>query len=236
MSMVQEAKLSLVQKLAAIRRNIPNIEKKGRNEHFKYDFMRAEDVAGEIGDELARHNIVLGRENGHVEIHKLEKSLLAVVTCDWVFVDGDSGERLVAWGLGSGEDRSDKACLKANTASLKYALTQTLCMRVGHADPETDDASDGKPPQQPADGLVNGDTPATREEYQNCGRKACKVMGSAQEGATWMSGRSSAFGVKSMGELKLRHLNQLHTELDEFEASKLRIPASTPIGDDDIPF
>jgi hypothetical protein len=144
-------KLNLIQKLALIRREIPNVEKKGHNDHFKYDFMRAEDVVGDIGDQLAKHNIMLGKENLHVEIHQLDKGVLAVTTCTYVFIDGDSGERFLVDSAGGGIDGQDKSVSKSLTAAIKYAITQGLCLRVGHIDPEDDGATKKQGTQPPVD-------------------------------------------------------------------------------------
>ena len=150
--MAEETKpLNLIQKLAAIRCELTHIEKKGKNEHFGYKFMRAEDVAGDIGDRFAKVNIVIGIENGRTEVHAMDKGFMVVTECTYKFIDGDSGESLTVWSCGAGYDSSDKGIYKARTGALKYALTQALCMRVGDdAEADGDDNARVKlPPASP---------------------------------------------------------------------------------------
>lgn len=136
----ENAPMALIKKLARIRREIPVIEKKGENVHFHYSYMRAEDVAGEIGDKLAHANIILAREEGKVQVLPLQegRGFFVLVECVYLFIDGDSGETMRVWSCGAGTDGQDKGAYKAQTGALKYALTQALCMRVDHMDPEDD--------------------------------------------------------------------------------------------------
>lgn len=142
----EQPKLNLVQKLAKIRREMPNIEKRGFNSHFKYAFMQASDVAGDIGDRLAELNIVLGIEDVQVAVHPHDKGILTVVTCTYVFKDGDTGETHRVSAAGSDNDLQGKSVYKCLTGCLKYALTQSLSMRVGHMDAEDDGGSPETPP------------------------------------------------------------------------------------------
>jgi hypothetical protein len=146
----------LTQKLASIRQGLKHIEKKGRNEHFGYDYMRAEDVAGDIGDRLADLGVVVVREEMAIETTQTPKgAFLVTVSGYYVFVDSETGERLRTWSAGSGIDNQDKAIYKAQTGCLKYALTQALCMRVGD-DPE-DDSNEKSQMAAPKETLVRDD-------------------------------------------------------------------------------
>lgn len=137
--------LTLVQKLAQIRQEIRHIPKRGENTHFNYKYMRAEDVAGDLGDRLAEVNVILSKRNGTTTLHDTAKGVYITVECEYVFVDGDTKEELVVWSTGTESDAGGKASFKAQTGALKYALTQALCMRVGD-DPE-DESSDA--PERP---------------------------------------------------------------------------------------
>src|SRR5271156_1460425 len=89
--------LNLVQKLASIRRELKNIEKKGRNTFQNYDFLRAEDIAGEMGDRLAAMNVIVARRNlsfvqDNITVTKdgnERTDVHVIVTLDYVFIDGD---------------------------------------------------------------------------------------------------------------------------------------------------
>ena len=158
----ETAPLNLVQKLASIRRELKNMEKKGTNAFQHYDYLRAEDIAGEMGDRLAAMNVILARRNlsfvqNNITVTKdgdERTDVHVIVTLDYVFIDGDLGdqagtfdknptgyEEIVVASIGEGRDSGDKAVAKALTNALKYALTQPLMMRVGD-DPEADSEHD----------------------------------------------------------------------------------------------
>ena len=66
---------------------------------------------------------------------------LATVTIQIHLVDSDSGESVDLFGIGSGQDASDKAVMKAQTAAIKYAYLLSMCVATGD-DPEADSATD----------------------------------------------------------------------------------------------
>jgi hypothetical protein len=170
--------LNLVQKLASIRRELKNIEKKGHNKFQDYDFLRAEDIAGEMGDRLAAMNVIVARRNlsfvqDNITIKKENgderTDVHVIVTLDYVFLDGDEygGEltpdaacnrthfaEVVVSSIGEGRDSGDKAVAKAMTNALKYALTQPLMMRIGD-DPEADAPHDQPEKRKPDNARVN---------------------------------------------------------------------------------
>src|SRR5271165_34442 len=127
--LVPAAPLSLYQKLALLRRELKHIDKKGTNSHFNYKYMRAEDVAGDLGDWLAEHNVIMARRNGKTTM----SGDYVVFECDYIFVDAETLEEMSVYSMGV--DKGDKAAYKAQTGALKYALTQATLMRVGD-DPE----------------------------------------------------------------------------------------------------
>lgn len=153
--------MNLVCKLAKIRRELKNIEKKGRNTFQNYDYLRAEDIAGEMGDRLSAMNVIVTRRNlsfvqDNITVTKdgnERTDVHVIVTLDYIFIDGDSPigvglddntmgvernyDHLSVASIGEGRDSGDKAVAKAMTNALKYALTQPLMMRVGD-DPEAD--------------------------------------------------------------------------------------------------
>jgi hypothetical protein len=66
---------------------------------------------------------------------------LATVKTTLTLIDGDTGETLQLVGLGSGQDAGDKAVMKGQTASLKYAYLLSLAISTGD-DPEDDSSVD----------------------------------------------------------------------------------------------
>jgi len=192
--------VGLIKKLASIRRELKNIEKKGRNTHQNYDYLRAEDIAGEIGDRLAAVNVILSRENLAFAASTIEATnsrgevrtdARIIVTLDYVFCDGDSGERLSVASIGEGRDSGDKASAKAMTNALKYALSQPLMMRVGD-DPEADAPHDTDKGRAKHSGISQ--TPAsqigrlTAKEASTLVQKLRAAMGD-EEGPKWFRGR-----------------------------------------------
>lgn len=233
-----DKKMNLVQKLAAIRVELNHIEKKGENKHFGYSYMRAEDVAGDIGDRFAAVNIVIGVENGRCEVHPMNKGFMVVTECTYKFIDGDSGESLTVWSCGAGYDTSDKGIYKARTGALKYALTQALCMRVGD-DAEDDD---GKPAERQTEhrARTNGNRfvhepekgageMASEADRKRLFSKAKQLMGA--KAAAWIKDRMADLKVPDAEHFMLHQFMMLMNELEQLEAGEHVEPI-----DDDIPF
>lgn len=132
--------MTLRQKLAAIRREIHNIEKRGFNEFHRYNYAQASDVAGQIGTSLAEHNIIVARRNLEVTrglTGRDNKEMLVELKLDYGFLDADSNEELWQPAYGEGRDTGDKAAYKAFTGAFKYLLIQAFCLATGD-DPEAD--------------------------------------------------------------------------------------------------
>lgn len=216
--------MNLRQKLAYVRRTIRNIERKGRNESQNYDFMRAEDVAGDIGDMLAELNVVVLRENLSItqqviEVQRFDykskqmrtaKDMHTLVILDYVFCDGDSDERLRIASAGEGRDSGDKSLPKAFTNALKYALTQVLLMRVGD-DPEAvsehdKDSGVAVPPPANADAFV---TELQRRKLMAEGKKK---MADAFVG--WLQGRFAELKIPDKEHLTVGQMAALMREIE----------------------
>lgn len=138
-----EAKPNLRQKLAAIRREIHNVEKNGRNDFHRYDYVTASDMSGILGTALANANIIVSRRNMKVTRilenpypDKPEKAEVVVcIECEYGFLDGDSTEEIWEPSYGEGRDKGDKGGFKAHTGCLKYFLIQAFLLATGD-DPE----------------------------------------------------------------------------------------------------
>ena len=200
------APLNLVQKLARIRQELDHIEKKGRNAFQNYDYLRAEDIAGEMGDRLAAMNVILARRNLNfvqdtITIKKENgderTDVHVIVTLDYVFIDGDdlapgiggNLREIAVASIGEGRDSGDKAVAKAMTNALKYALTQPLMMRVGD-DPEADAEHDKPEKRRPVDNrnarsTENGDDGGVKATRIALIRKAKDKLGDDM-GMKWL--------------------------------------------------
>lgn len=229
--------MNLVQKLASIRTEIDHIEKKGTNPHFGYKYMKAEDVAGDIGDKLAEMNIVLGIEDGKCEVHESGKGWFVVTQSTYVFKDGDTGETHRVWSCGAGSDSSDKGLYKALTGALKYALTQALCMRVGD-DAEADTDTDRKTPQNGSNARETASTGGQGAERVRQSELKALVLeargrcGSKELGDQWLKTVTKEMGVTA----ETITVNQIRSLFER--ALTLSNPASADVAeeDSDIPW
>jgi hypothetical protein len=200
---------TLRQKLAAIRREIHNIEKRGRNEFHKYDYAQASDVAGQIGTALAEHNIIIARRN--LEVMRTSHTVrrrdgegeesIVEIKLEYGFLDADSDQELWQPAWGEGRDTGDKAVYKAFTGAFKYLLIQAFCLATGD-DPEADDVKSVpviKTPQREPEGPklrgLLSDDPALVARLKNhltfnlglTGTKSAKEY-AAKHGYDWPAG------------------------------------------------
>lgn len=145
-----ESKRSLVKKLAEVMGGMERIPKSGYNDFHKYRFVLESDVLDAVRKALAERHVILitsitGREfYPATPPEKQHKTVLAV---KFVFIDGESGERLEFGGFGEANDGQDKGVNKAITAALKYGLLKFFLMSTGD-DPDQHEGQrlDSTPP------------------------------------------------------------------------------------------
>lgn len=135
---------NLRQKLATVRKDLEFIKARGRNDFHKYDYVKAADVQGIVGEKLAAVGVVIGMRN--MVIARLEaetansrKENVIEFHCEYGYLDADSSEELWYPAIGEGRDSGDKAVYKARTGAFKYFLTQSLCLGLGDDPEETGD-------------------------------------------------------------------------------------------------
>lgn len=137
----------LIAKLAEIVREIDHVEKSGRNDFQKYNYVKAADVAWLVRKALSERNIYLVTdviEIRNYEIPAREGVMQAVdVKVQFSFFDGDVPETqpVVLHAYGTGTDKGDKAVYKAMTGALKYGLRHAFLI-PDESDPEADTATD----------------------------------------------------------------------------------------------
>ncbi|MBQ9764388.1 MAG: ERF family protein [Phascolarctobacterium sp.] len=137
---------NIAKKLVKVMSECSHIIKNGQNDYHNYKYATAEDVLQKVNASLTKYNIasivspslesmidVLNR-NGN-------KEHLATVSVQVHLIDGDTGESVDLFGIGSGQDAGDKAVMKAQTAAIKYAFMLSLCIATGD-DPEADNSTD----------------------------------------------------------------------------------------------
>lgn len=146
--MADEAKKPhLIQKMAEIVRAIDHVEKAGRNEFHKYNYVRAADVAWVVRKALSERNVLMVADVVEVrnyEIPAKEGVMQAVdVKMQFSFFDGDAPETppIVLHACGTGADKGDKAIYKAMTGAMKYGMRNAFLV-PDDSDPEADGETD----------------------------------------------------------------------------------------------
>ena len=138
---------NIAAKMVKIMADCAYVQKNGFNSFHGYKFATASDVLEKVNASLVKHNVcsVVNAElidmvdTTNQSGNKTEH--LATVKTTVNLIDVDSGETLTCIGLGNGADVGDKAIMKAQTASLKYAYLMSLAIATGD-DPENDITTD----------------------------------------------------------------------------------------------
>ena len=137
---------NIAKKLVEVMKECSFITKNGINDYHNYKYATAGDVLEKVNASLTSHkivSIVSPNLESMIEVtHKNgNKEHLATVSVQVHLIDSDTGEFVDLFGIGSGQDASDKAVMKAQTAAIKYAFMLSLCIATGD-DPEADTSID----------------------------------------------------------------------------------------------
>lgn len=137
---------NIAAKLIKIMADCAYVQRNGINSFHGYKFATASDVMEKVNAALVKHNVASIVTAELVDMVELtnqanKKEHLATVKTSLTLIDVDSGESITCVGLGSGADVGDKAIMKAQTASLKYAYLMSLAIATGD-DPEADTETD----------------------------------------------------------------------------------------------
>ena len=127
--------------LAEVMAEVGYVQKDGTNSHFKYKYASAEAVLKKLNAALSQRKIALGST---VELLNYEAGN-AIVRITLTLMRGT--DFLQVSGLGQGQDKGDKAVMKANTAALKYAVANAFLISWGD-DPEADASTDSPAPKK----------------------------------------------------------------------------------------
>jgi len=140
-------------KLVNIMQDCAYVQKNGENSFNHYKYVTATDVLKKINESCVRNGVATTVKPELIEYSdritnngKTEKH--AVVRVVITLIDTASGEYLELVGIGSGQDTGDKAIMKAQTASIKYAWMLSLNISTGD-DPEADIEVDKRVNEQP---------------------------------------------------------------------------------------
>lgn len=122
------------------------VMRNGVNTFHKYKYATSADVLEKVNAAFTKQGIatIVVPEiikDEAVTTTKGTVEHLVTVKIEVTLVDKDSGETAVFRGFGSGQDATDKAVMKAQTAALKYAYMLSLAIATGD-DPEADEKTD----------------------------------------------------------------------------------------------
>ena len=161
-------------KLVKIMADCAYVQKNGLNDFHHYRFATASDVLEKVNASLVKNNVasvVVSELTDMVDTTSQSGKIehLATVKTSLTLIDCDSGESLMLVGLGSGADVGDKAIMKAQTASLKYAYLMSLAIATGD-DPEADVQTDVR-------NTVPTVTQVNKGHIEDAGEPVCSACG-----------------------------------------------------------
>jgi len=127
----QNSRATLYAKLARVMGEIGELEKRGYNENFRYQFIRDADVANALRPLLAREGvaILVGMEKVQQEPITSGSGATGyhtVAHLNITFADSETGATVTVPWYGEANDYQDKGVNKCATAGLKYALLKTF--------------------------------------------------------------------------------------------------------------
>lgn len=144
----------LAKKFIEVMTECSHIAKNGTNSFHGYKYATSADVLEKVNASLTKQGIASIAVPELISLQDVTTAKgnvehLATVKMTVTLVDMESGETFSLVGLGSGQDSGDKAVMKAQTASMKYAYMLSLAISTGddpEADARTDEHSNGAQP------------------------------------------------------------------------------------------
>lgn len=137
---------SIAKKYVKVMEACGYIQKKGRNDFHRYNYAMASDVLEKVNEACVANGIATLANVEVISIfdvttNKGNIEKLATVRTIYTLMCTDTGETMQISGIGSGQDAGDKAIMKAETASAKYAWMLSMNISTGD-DPEADTSVD----------------------------------------------------------------------------------------------
>lgn len=136
---------SLAKKLSQVMNDCSYVKKDARNEAQKYNYASAAAILEKVNASLVKNGIVTTTEvdiiSSEREQSNSKASHYVVVKTKITLMDIETKDTMTTYGMGGGLDYGDKAIMKAQTASLKYAWMNCLNISTGD-DPEADESID----------------------------------------------------------------------------------------------
>ena len=133
---------TIFKKLALVMDKCRYIAKSGINEFHGYTYVTSADLLEMVNTALCELQIATTVDIELLDLREVSTAKgnidkLATIKAHVTLHDCESNESVVLTGIGSGQDSSDKAVMKAETAAIKYAYMLSLCVATGN-DPEAD--------------------------------------------------------------------------------------------------
>lgn len=191
-------RLTLAGKLAAVTKAVRAVAERGTNPTFRYRYATAGDLIDEVRGKLAERNVALmpsvervdriplGVKGGEIRTTSRGAAIvLTRVRMAFIFIDGDSDQRIELCFEGEGADEGDKGLNKAYTACLKYFLRQAFLIPVGddaEADPAVDTSADASASTPVNRNGVSADAPRQTEPLASPKQRGL-IMGKASDAA-----------------------------------------------------
>ena len=216
-------------KLTKIMQACSYVQKTGYNDFHKYKYATAADVLEKANESMVQNNVASIVRPELIEFRDVQNARgatehLATVKTTITLIDNDSGETLELIGMGSGQDSSDKAVMKAQTAALKYAYMMSLNISTGD-DPEADTPEkpkNDKPEQRKSEPQK---PPAQTPAPQMATDAQRKKIDELRNACGWSTDDIKAeialtYKVKSSRELTLQQAKQMIDRLETALAEK----------------
>ena len=161
---------NIAAKLVKVMKTCGYIQKQGKNTFHNYKYAMAADVLEKVNAALVENGLATISEPELIDLRDVTTSSgktehLATVKTKITIIDSESGETISAVGLGSGQDAGDKAVMKAETASQKYAWMMTLMIATGD-DPEADATVDERTADKPKSNKPKTVLEALKDKYR----------------------------------------------------------------------
>lgn len=160
MSEETQTPLSLEERMLKIRQAVGYVQKDAKNSGQGYRYASAEAVLTKVR-EAANELGVVTSSNVTLTHYQVDEGITrCAVHMRLAFVL--NGKAIVFEGTGGGQDKGDKAVMKASTAALKYALASGFLISWGD-DPENDEEEKPKRGRKPADPAKAAEKAASAE-------------------------------------------------------------------------
>lgn len=156
--------MSLAKKMAAVAAACNYVQKTGRNDFHKYRYATAADVLAKVNEALVEQGVCSTVDPEVLSEQDNAGNRTVTVKVRLTLHDSESDETLVTAGIGCGQDKGDKAVMKAQTAAIKYAWMLALNISTGD-DPEADEDTDKRnhAPAKPAPAATEARVPSSMQ-------------------------------------------------------------------------